>query len=960
MKTQKYGGLILPEHQQSGKNTAVRAIGYILRGAVALLCSFAMSRFVFDCMGAELPRGYVFGVCLALTALFSLMAVNKIFFASGAVLTVCSAVFALQSAGNIVDGGYFVGVSVFNTWCRRLADIGYSAMSREIINISDKLSDIGRTEAQMFRLAAFFMMMLFTAVCVFAVIRRAKAVLILGAYAAFVTVALYFEIANNPLGLSLMLAAVCAVVTLGIYDGVFCKKKSVSAALGTVNDSPASRRELAYTLRANSNLGGYAGALSALAALLIISLTAGISEPMKDIPKISHPAEKIQNYLISTIEGGGDSSLLSADNSVQESRKTTANERKSLGVLIFEVQTDVDIPVYLRSWTGKDYYNDGWHTASADRLEEYRDMFGTGFSHEFLTSELIYAVDPTLYDLRDAKTQDSLEFGFVSSYVHINKKSPSGSLVYMPSYTDQRERLMRFGTEDKLRFGGYENYYDGIFVSSGYIFTDEYTVLARLGLPPTEENVQNIAKLVQHYAKEYELLRSMRWSLLSSGKDISDVREAYPDLATDIEPLFTTSGKYTFPTSENSLSYRYAFVMDENERHHIDALTDNLSLYHDYVYDSYLTVYEHFDSFNSLMRQICQENGIDMRRDAATYDGRHRIVRAVIDYLSENMTYTLSPKAPSPTYRYSNAAATFLFDTKEGYCSQYASAAIMLLRSAGIPARYAEGYIADEFSATIKKTAPGKYISYVADSNAHAWVEVYYDYYGWLTYEATTPYIPEVEPSGSDTGADTDPRTTEREDTTASSLPVNTTTSAVVTDSTDTSDATTSGDAHKPFEEKPESTGRRVVIAVVIIFAAVCMLVIVVSSLKRRGEREREDRERLILRAKEGIFDKAERIHAARVLGDTVMRLLKIKKLSPDKAETASAFGARVDAAIGEACKISFSEVMHAVNAAEFGNDVLAEELTLLASGALYLEEAIMSEAGPLKRAIYKYFGLMS
>ena len=73
-----------------------------------------------------------------------------------------------------------------------------------------------------------------------------------------------------------------------------------------------------------------------------------------------------------------------------------------------------------------------------------------------------------------------------------------------------------------------------------------------------------------------------------------------------------------------------------------------------------------------------------------------------------------------------------------------------------------------------------------------------------------------------------------------------------------------------------------------------------------------------------------------------------------------SSFGARVDGVLGESREISFSDVMCAINAAEFGDGIGAQEILLLADGVAYLERNIMSEAGPLKRAVYKYFGLMS
>ena len=61
----------------------------------------------------------------------------------------------------------------------------------------------------------------------------------------------------------------------------------------------------------------------------------------------------------------------------------------------------------------------------------------------------------------------------------------------------------------------------------------------------------------------------------------------------------------------------------------------------------------------------------------------------------------------------------------------FASAAALLLRLVGIPTRYVAGYVADI-------PASGK--ANVPDSNAHAWVEVYLDGYGWEPVEVTPAY----------------------------------------------------------------------------------------------------------------------------------------------------------------------------------------------------------------------------
>jgi transglutaminase-like putative cysteine protease len=70
----------------------------------------------------------------------------------------------------------------------------------------------------------------------------------------------------------------------------------------------------------------------------------------------------------------------------------------------------------------------------------------------------------------------------------------------------------------------------------------------------------------------------------------------------------------------------------------------------------------------------------------------------------------------------------FLFDSKTGYCDYFASAMVVLLRSAGVPARVASGYALGELDPTT-----GRWI--VRDANAHSWVEVYFPRYGWVEFE---------------------------------------------------------------------------------------------------------------------------------------------------------------------------------------------------------------------------------
>lgn len=92
-------------------------------------------------------------------------------------------------------------------------------------------------------------------------------------------------------------------------------------------------------------------------------------------------------------------------------------------------------------------------------------------------------------------------------------------------------------------------------------------------------------------------------------------------------------------------------------------------------------------------------------------------------YFRSEYRYTLSD--PAPTVK------DFLFVRKAGFCEHYATGLALLLRSAGIPARVAAGYLGGEWSDL------GDYLI-VRQSDAHAWTEAFLDG-RWVTLDATPP-----------------------------------------------------------------------------------------------------------------------------------------------------------------------------------------------------------------------------
>jgi hypothetical protein len=126
-----------------------------------------------------------------------------------------------------------------------------------------------------------------------------------------------------------------------------------------------------------------------------------------------------------------------------------------------------------------------------------------------------------------------------------------------------------------------------------------------------------------------------------------------------------------------------------------------------------------------MLGEYLAERGLDRAGFNTTADFILAVVRAV----QEENTYTLSP-GPLPDDR--DFVEYFLSENHRGYCVHFATSVALLLRSAGIPARYAEGFVV---SPDEPATENG-WIN-IKDSRAHAWVEVYVNAVGWVPVEAT-------------------------------------------------------------------------------------------------------------------------------------------------------------------------------------------------------------------------------
>ena len=163
----------------------------------------------------------------------------------------------------------------------------------------------------------------------------------------------------------------------------------------------------------------------------------------------------------------------------------------------------------------------------------------------------------------------------------------------------------------------------------------------------------------------------------------------------------------------------------------------NYFLYDYTAQSSAQTVPAQYSAYEAAYRQFVYENYLDVPTTTREYlsaviTGQRfnkndaQIIAKVARYVQRSAQYNLNYNSALDSS--SDIVVAFLRDYKQGICSHYASAATLLYRTLGMPARYVIGYKG--------ATVAGEWTEVTAEQ-AHAWVEVYIDGTGWVQVEVT-------------------------------------------------------------------------------------------------------------------------------------------------------------------------------------------------------------------------------
>ncbi|MBH5317026.1 transglutaminase domain-containing protein [Paenibacillus sp. GSMTC-2017] len=126
--------------------------------------------------------------------------------------------------------------------------------------------------------------------------------------------------------------------------------------------------------------------------------------------------------------------------------------------------------------------------------------------------------------------------------------------------------------------------------------------------------------------------------------------------------------------------------------------------------------------------------------------------RLLENYLSTSYKYNNKPDLTKLSGTSPDFVDQFLFELKEGYCDYFSTAMAVMARTLGMPTRWVKGFSPgvlpsdsvgppEEFmTGGVVSNPLGAGTYTVRNSDAHSWVEIYFEGYGWIPFEPTAGF----------------------------------------------------------------------------------------------------------------------------------------------------------------------------------------------------------------------------
>ncbi len=279
---------------------------------------------------------------------------------------------------------------------------------------------------------------------------------------------------------------------------------------------------------------------------------------------------------------------------------------------------------------------------------------------------------------------------------------------------------------------GSENYYESypLFYwlhEKGFYGTGQLSEIYRLlDQEDKEEDFISVKIQNKHASRKYFYLPYE----YQSQKDRGEVSVNLADERLKSSGLFGIRS-YGFNTEANLVKNYPELSADYLEK----AETETFSEYAEYetYYNQY--IYEHYLEISEEDREVLSACLGEYEYKNAEHMGYNEAKALIVTWLNKNLDYKESAgSVPAGE----NTLSYLLQERKTGYDIHYATAAALMYRYLGIPARYVEGYL---LTVSAAENAADYEAIDIPESDAHAWVEIYQDGIGWVPVETVGAYM---------------------------------------------------------------------------------------------------------------------------------------------------------------------------------------------------------------------------
>ncbi len=959
--------------------------GYICRSIVIYAAVFGFIYFICDALAEEVSIWFLLLATFIPTVFFCIGAVNRITSAAVFIISLTSIGGYILMQSQPLDFLTKCMIAYYNHVLERLISLGYSPVESFLIDISYS----PYTQEFLIKNAIIAISVFYSFIFVCALIKRVYLVpIVILSSITFVSIFIY-NISQTNIGFAIILVAICGIIVLKIYDCMYMSEKN--GALDVSSDmNTASKSEKKALLRKRINvtsaLGGYAGFAAFIIAAAAVAIPSMTKEYYKPIDFINSKMQTARMYVTAYLLGDDiDLNNMSLYGGLADfsPRSLDFEPPQFSGQRMFSVDVSYNTPIYLRSWIGTEYdYESGtWYSAEEKDIIKYRNNFGVGFSPETITLNFYKATLPSAAEINRYDTyKNFIQNGFLIMQVNLTRLGGNpGYLLYMPSFINPEIGILEYNSNEKSTLKN-TCYFDGIYTSRLFAQGTSYSTVSYITSMRDNTVGDTMQKNMVYYALSKMYIPQLDAMLakypvisarLGEHEYISPIFERF------LEGYENQIESWGF-NSRNSILRRY-ILMDESQRSAFRSAMELEKKYREYVYETYTGTTD-----NSDIKQLAAEIvGIDytgypfllnevyaadissvtayeeaaagvedyvkdeVRTDYIRYDidgdinninTIHSTVMKVINYLAENMTYSLTPTKPADENL--NPLNAFLFETKEGYCVHFATAAAVILREYGVPVRLSEGYVASSFDKNYDTNPVSRYHGSVYDYNAHAWIEVYYPNLGWVQYEATPPYMSDMY----------EPLTSESTVTAPSvSLPPTT-----------VPNYTSTSEIDEVIEDDNELIRTIIIISVIsfVCIGIVVFIIIFIYKIKQRARAALNERNTAIETAKnKSEFQSEENSRIlAKKLNDFILAVFEGIGTPPKNGELPSDYAKRLSADYGNLSNHDISDIVMIMEKEEFGYGINSEELYKLADYLCDISNTLYSQLGFFKKLKLRYF----